>query len=53
MYKEFKRDPDLSLKEWMKGKEDVKHCPVCKFTIEKIDGCASIILRAAKSVMHI
>ncbi|GKB22799.1 hypothetical protein Tco_0862200, partial [Tanacetum coccineum] len=26
------------LKEWMKDKEDVKHCPVCRFTIEKIDG---------------
>ncbi|GKD42604.1 ATP-dependent RNA helicase DEAH11, chloroplastic-like protein, partial [Tanacetum coccineum] len=25
-------------REWMKDKEDVKHCPVCRFTIEKIDG---------------
>nr|GFA44619.1 ATP-dependent RNA helicase DEAH11, chloroplastic-like [Tanacetum cinerariifolium] len=41
MYKEFKRDPDMSLKEWMKDK-DVKHCPVCRFTIEKIDGCNHI-----------
>ncbi|KAI7753519.1 hypothetical protein M8C21_007686 [Ambrosia artemisiifolia] len=38
-YGEFKRDPDLSLKEWMKGKEDVRQCPVCGFTIEKTDGC--------------
>lgn len=45
MYKEFKRDPDLSLKEWMKDKEDVKHCPVCRFTIEKIDGCNHIECR--------
>ncbi|MFS8015720.1 putative RNA helicase transcription factor C2H2 family [Helianthus anomalus] len=45
MYKEFKRDPDLSLKEWMKGKEAVRHCPVCNFTIEKIDGCNHIECR--------
>nr|XP_043638906.1 ATP-dependent RNA helicase DEAH12, chloroplastic [Erigeron canadensis] len=45
MYKEFKRDPDLSLKEWIKGKEDVRHCPVCRFTIEKIDGCNHIECR--------
>ncbi|GJR82704.1 ATP-dependent RNA helicase DEAH11, chloroplastic-like protein [Tanacetum coccineum] len=44
MYKEFKRDPDLSLKEWMMDK-DVKHCPVCRFTIEKIDGCNHIECR--------
>nr|GFA19703.1 ATP-dependent RNA helicase DEAH11, chloroplastic-like [Tanacetum cinerariifolium] len=44
MYEEFKRDPDLSLKEWMKDK-DVKHCPVCRFTIEKIDGCNHIECR--------
>ncbi|GJY12713.1 putative reverse transcriptase domain-containing protein [Tanacetum coccineum] len=30
------------LKEWMKDKEDVKHCPVCRFPIEKIDGCNHI-----------
>ncbi|GKA75065.1 hypothetical protein Tco_0781443 [Tanacetum coccineum] len=30
------------LKEWMKDKEDVKHCPVCRFLIEKIDGCNHI-----------
>ncbi|KAK1439472.1 hypothetical protein QVD17_05290 [Tagetes erecta] len=39
MYMELKRDPDLSLKEWMKGKEDVRKCPVCQLTIEKIEGC--------------
>lgn len=45
-YKEFKRDPDLSLKEWMKGKEEgVRHCPVCMFTIEKVDGCNHIECR--------
>ncbi|KAI3695771.1 hypothetical protein L1987_78771 [Smallanthus sonchifolius] len=44
-YMEFKRDPDLSLKDWMKGKEDVRECPVCRFTIEKIDGCNHIECR--------
>ncbi|GFS35131.1 helicase domain-containing protein [Actinidia rufa] len=35
-YKEFKKDPDLSLKEWCQGKENVKRCPVCSYTIEKV-----------------
>lgn len=50
MYLEFKRDPDLSLKEWMKGKEDVRHCPVCRFTIEKIDGCNHIECRCGNHI---
>ncbi|XVE86829.1 hypothetical protein DITRI_Ditri18aG0066300 [Diplodiscus trichospermus] len=41
-YREFKEDPDSSLKEWCKGKEQVKTCPVCGYTIEKIDGCNHI-----------
>lgn len=41
-YKEFKQDPDLSLREWCKGKEHVKECPVCGYIIEKIDGCNHI-----------
>lgn len=39
-YKEYKEDPDSSLKEWCKGKEDhVKRCSVCGYTIEKAEGC--------------
>ncbi|KAI4317301.1 hypothetical protein L6164_025181 [Bauhinia variegata] len=38
-YREFKEDPDSSLKEWCKGKEHVKSCPACGYTIEKGDGC--------------
>ncbi|CAH2073254.1 unnamed protein product [Thlaspi arvense] len=37
-YKLFKENPDLSLKDWAKGK-DVKNCPSCKATIEKSQGC--------------
>ncbi|XP_009615427.1 ATP-dependent RNA helicase DEAH11, chloroplastic-like [Nicotiana tomentosiformis] len=50
MYQEFKNDPDSSLKEWSKGKENVKKCPVCSFTIEKIDGCNHIECRCGKHV---
>ncbi|XP_010254674.1 PREDICTED: ATP-dependent RNA helicase DEAH11, chloroplastic-like [Nelumbo nucifera] len=45
MYKMFKEDPDLSLKEWAKGKEQVKQCPICGYTIEKVDGCNHIACR--------
>ncbi|XP_052162172.1 ATP-dependent RNA helicase DEAH11, chloroplastic-like [Oryza glaberrima] len=38
-YKEYKEDPDATLLEWRKGKENVKVCPSCHFTIEKADGC--------------
>ncbi|KAK9749633.1 hypothetical protein RND81_02G139900 [Saponaria officinalis] len=38
-YKEYKEDPDASLKEWSKGKEFVKKCPGCGYTIEKAEGC--------------
>ncbi|XP_060183939.1 ATP-dependent RNA helicase DEAH11, chloroplastic-like [Lycium barbarum] len=49
-YKEFKDDPDFSLNEWSKGKENVKKCPVCGFTIEKVDGCNHIECRCGKHV---
>ncbi|XP_051140404.1 ATP-dependent RNA helicase DEAH12, chloroplastic-like [Andrographis paniculata] len=41
-YREYKDDPDSSLKEWCMGKEHVKVCPSCGLTIEKIDGCNHI-----------
>ncbi|GAB2283264.1 hypothetical protein Dimus_017786 [Dionaea muscipula] len=41
-YCEFKEDPDSSLKEWRKGKDYVKTCPVCGYTIEKSEGCNHI-----------
>ncbi|KAL3524853.1 hypothetical protein ACH5RR_013225 [Cinchona calisaya] len=49
-YWEFKDDPDSSLKEWCTGKENVKKCPVCGFTIEKMDGCNHIECRCGKHV---
>ncbi|KAL8229499.1 hypothetical protein R6Q57_014399 [Mikania cordata] len=45
-YREFKIDPDVSFKEWIKGKEgEARQCPVCMFTIEKVDGCNHIECR--------
>lgn len=41
-YREFKDDPDTSLIEWRKGKENVKTCPGCSRTIEKLEGCNHI-----------
>ncbi|XP_050210053.1 ATP-dependent RNA helicase DEAH12, chloroplastic-like [Mercurialis annua] len=49
-YKMFKDDPDMSLKDWCKGKEHVKSCPVCGFVIEKIDGCNHIECKCGKHV---
>ncbi|KAI3665065.1 hypothetical protein L6452_43682 [Arctium lappa] len=49
-YMEFKRDPDSSLKEWMKGKEEVKKCPVCGWTIEKFDGCNHVECRCGRHI---
>ncbi|CAN6567876.1 unnamed protein product [Malus baccata var. baccata] len=49
-YREFKEDPDSSLKKWCKGKEYVKSCPVCRYTIEKIDGCNHIECRCGKHI---
>ncbi|XP_072992514.1 ATP-dependent RNA helicase DEAH11, chloroplastic-like [Typha latifolia] len=41
-YKEYKEDPDQSLLEWRHGKENVKNCLSCGYTIEKSDGCNHI-----------
>ncbi|KAI3847996.1 hypothetical protein MKX03_001108 [Papaver bracteatum] len=44
-YKKYKEDPDYSLDEWRKGKENVKTCPKCGYTIEKEEGCNHIECR--------
>ncbi|KAI3908229.1 hypothetical protein MKW98_029530 [Papaver atlanticum] len=44
-YRAFKEDPDYSLHEWRKGKENVKTCPKCGYTIEKEEGCNHIECR--------
>nr|CAD1838129.1 unnamed protein product [Ananas comosus var. bracteatus] len=49
-YKEYKEDPDASLLEWRKGKENVKDCPACKYTIEKRDGCNHIECRCGRHI---
>ncbi|XP_052195385.1 ATP-dependent RNA helicase DEAH11, chloroplastic-like [Diospyros lotus] len=49
-YREFKEDPDSSLRDWCKGKEHVKNCPVCGSTIEKTDGCNHIECRCGKHI---
>ncbi|KAL5820052.1 hypothetical protein ACOSQ4_023894 [Xanthoceras sorbifolium] len=49
-YQEYKEDPDASLKEWRKGKENVKTCPVCGFTIEKTEGCNHIECRCGRHI---
>ncbi|CAH8281561.1 unnamed protein product [Eruca vesicaria subsp. sativa] len=48
-YKLFKEDPDMSLKDWAKGK-NVKQCPVCKSTIEKSEGCNHLLCRCGKHI---
>ena len=49
-YKEYKEDPDSSLKEWCRGKEHVKCCPACGYTIEKVDGCNHVECKCGKHV---
>ncbi|OMO56179.1 hypothetical protein CCACVL1_26714 [Corchorus capsularis] len=49
-YREFKEDPDSSLKEWCKGKDQVKTCPVCGYTIEKIEGCNHVECKCGRHV---
>lgn len=49
-YRQFKEDPDLSLKDWCQGKEYVKVCPVCGYMIEKIDGCNHIECRCGRHI---
>lgn len=48
-YKQFKENPDLSLKDWAKGK-DVKMCPACHSTIEKSEGCNHVQCRCGKHI---
>ncbi|XP_010519140.1 PREDICTED: ATP-dependent RNA helicase DEAH12, chloroplastic-like [Tarenaya hassleriana] len=48
-YKQFKEDPDLSLKEWARGK-DVKLCPACGHTIEKSEGCNHVECRCGRHI---
>ncbi|KAF8018496.1 hypothetical protein BT93_H3391 [Corymbia citriodora subsp. variegata] len=47
-YREYKEDPDLSLKQWCVGRDDVKECPQCGYTIEKVDGCNHIECRCGR-----
>ncbi|KAL8151900.1 hypothetical protein V2J09_021708 [Rumex salicifolius] len=49
-YQEFKEDPDLSLKEWSSDKDNVKRCPVCGYTIEKVEGCNHIVCRCERHI---
>ncbi|WOL17376.1 ATP-dependent RNA helicase DEAH11, chloroplastic-like isoform X1 [Canna indica] len=49
-YMEYKEDPDLSLAEWCKGKDNVNNCPGCGFTIEKIEGCNHIECRCGRHI---
>ncbi|KAJ4848948.1 hypothetical protein Tsubulata_034184 [Turnera subulata] len=49
-YREFKDDPDSSLREWCKGKEHVKSCPVCRYMIEKVEGCNHIECRCGRHI---
>ncbi|CAI9763564.1 unnamed protein product [Fraxinus pennsylvanica] len=49
-YQEFKDDPDSSLKEWCNGRENVKKCPCCGFTIEKVEGCNHVECRCGRHI---
>ncbi|GAA0184815.1 RNA helicase [Lithospermum erythrorhizon] len=51
-YKEFKdEDPEYhSLHKWSLGKDNVKKCPGCKFTIEKIEGCNHMECKCGRHV---
>ncbi|PON47362.1 TNF receptor-associated factor [Trema orientale] len=49
-YREFKEDPDSSLTEWRRGKENVKNCPNCGHAIEKWEGCNHIECRCGKHI---
>ncbi|KAL1538654.1 RNA helicase [Salvia divinorum] len=49
-YREFKADPDSSLKEWCMGKDNVKTCPGCGSTVEKVDGCNHVACRCGRHV---
>ncbi|RHN65635.1 putative RNA helicase [Medicago truncatula] len=49
-YRQFKDDPDSSLRDWCKGKEQVKNCPACGHVIEKVDGCNHIECKCGKHI---
>ncbi|CAN6199850.1 unnamed protein product [Urochloa humidicola] len=49
-YKEYKADPDATLVEWRKGKENVKNCPSCGYTIEKTEGCNHVECRCGSHI---
>ncbi|XP_047977087.1 ATP-dependent RNA helicase DEAH11, chloroplastic-like [Salvia hispanica] len=49
-YRELKGDPEASLKEWCMGKDNVKKCPGCGFTVEKVDGCNHVTCRCGRHV---
>lgn len=49
-YREFKDDPDSSLIEWCKGKDQVKSCSACGHVIEKVDGCNHVECKCGKHV---
>ncbi|XP_014493823.2 ATP-dependent RNA helicase DEAH12, chloroplastic isoform X1 [Vigna radiata var. radiata] len=49
-YKEFKEDPDSSLMEWRRGKDEVKSCLACGHVIEKVDGCNHVECKCGKHV---
>lgn len=49
-YRKYKEDPDQSLVEWRKGKENIKVCPACGYTIEKIDGCNHIECKCGRHI---
>ncbi|XP_078435393.1 ATP-dependent RNA helicase DEAH11, chloroplastic-like [Wolffia australiana] len=42
MYREIKEDPDVSVEEWRRGKNNVKRCPACGHVIEKTEGCSHV-----------
>jgi ATP-dependent RNA helicase DHX8/PRP22 len=48
-YKKYKEDPDATLLEWRKGKENVKNCP-CGYTIEKSEGCDHVECRCGSHI---
>ncbi|XP_062189516.1 ATP-dependent RNA helicase DEAH11, chloroplastic-like isoform X2 [Phragmites australis] len=49
-YKEYKEDPDATLREWRKGRENVKNCPSCGYTIEKAEGCNHVECRCGSHI---
>lgn len=49
-YMEYKDDPDLSLAEWVKEKENVSNCSGCGWTIEKTDGCNHVECRCGRHI---